>query len=218
MIEQSEALVQQEAGRAEEVLSLAKQSVVETDEQYLGAAEFLKTIKGYIGRAEELRTSLTKPINESLKRINDLFRPVRSTLESAETILKQKVITFQQAMERKRLAQEARLREIASKEQEKLEAQAAKLEEKGKAIQAEAKREAAASIPTPAVIDTTPKAKGISFRDVWDFEIVSPEDVPDEYRVIDTDKIKRVVQATKGELEIKGVRIFKRQVVAAGRT
>ena len=58
----------------------------------------------------------------------------------------------------------------------------------------------------------TPKIAGVSFLEVWDFEIIDEKILPREYLTPDLTKIRQVVKATKGTLEIAGVKIFSRKV------
>ncbi len=66
-------------------------------------------------------------------------------------------------------------------------------------------------IATPSV-QSMPQEKGHSFRDDWKCRVIDPEKVPREYWIIDVKKIESVVKATKGTLQISGVKIWKEQI------
>jgi hypothetical protein len=66
---------------------------------------------------------------------------------------------------------------------------------------------ALAAPPTPAAI---------SFRKTWEVEITDPNLVPREYLLIDTSALRKVCQATKGQIQIPGVRFVQRESVAVG--
>ena len=55
---------------------------------------------------------------------------------------------------------------------------------------------------------TVPEVDGAEMREPWDFRIVDAAKVPDEYKLIDEAKIRRVVKALKGETHIPGVEVF----------
>lgn len=213
---QTEALARSETTKAQEMLAVAQAAVIETGDQYVDAGNFRKAIRKYERDVEDMEKSATRPILAGLETVRSWFRPARDASAKARAIMDQKLTAWNQQKERLRLAEEAKLREKARAEEAKLRDQAAKLEQKGKTVQAQAKLEAAESIPTPAVVDTTPKVKGMHFREDWDFEVINADDVPDQYWCLDLDKIRKLVRATKGELEIAGIRIFKKQTVASG--
>lgn len=68
-------------------------------------AQIKKAQKFVTGKKE----AITKPINESLKHIRDMFRPFENALDSAESLLKSKMLDFKREEEKKRLALEARV-------------------------------------------------------------------------------------------------------------
>lgn len=70
--------------------------------------------------------------------------------------------------------------------------------------------------PVP-VEPPTPKVEGVSYREVWEFEIVNEALIPREYLVPDLKRIGGVIRAMKGSAQIPGVRAYSRRVVAAGR-
>ena len=57
----------------------------------------------------------------------------------------------------------------------------------------------------------TPTVSGISYRDVWKFRVVNAALVPNDYKVIDEVKISGVVRATKGTLQIPGIKMSQRE-------
>ena len=61
------------------------------------------------------------------------------------------------------------------------------------------------------------KAAGQSVRTDWDFEVVDFTKLPDNYKIADDKKIRAVVKAMKGSVEIPGVRIYSKQTVSQRR-
>lgn len=56
--------------------------------------------------------------------------------------------------------------------------------------------------------DILPDIPGLVLTRRWGVEVTDPELVPAEYRVIDTDKIRKVAQALKEETRIPGVKVW----------
>ena len=211
----TQALDRQEEPKAQELVKIAYQAIVKTDEQYVAAMTFRKSTNAYIKHLEVMEKSATGPILQGLETVRGWFRPSRNAATLAKVTIDPKINAFEQAREKARLDQEARLREQARKQEQKLLDDAKKLEDKGKPVQAAAAREAAESIVTPAVIDTLPKVEGTYHREEWDIEIVDAKLIPEEYKVIDESKIKKLVKAMDGQIEIPGVRNFKRRIQAS---
>ncbi len=115
---------------------------VETAEQYSAGAEDLKRVKAAQKRLEETRTSLTKPINESLRRLNDFFRSPADRLVVIERAIKGALTRFADEQERIRREEQRKADEAARREREKIEAQAREAARKA-ADKAAAERRAA---------------------------------------------------------------------------
>lgn len=87
------------------------------------AAEDLKAVKALQHEVEEQRTAITRPLNQAVRAINELFRAPKDYLDSAERHLKRAILQYtsarEQAAQQARLAAEAAVRA----ERERLEAQ-----------------------------------------------------------------------------------------------
>jgi hypothetical protein len=61
-----------------------------------------------------------------------------------------------------------------------------------------------------------PKVKGVNARDKFIVQIVDFDKVPDEYKIleIDVDKIRDIVNATNGTIQIPGITITKEKIVS----
>lgn len=149
------------AADAETMLSYARDFRVTTAAEYTSAGEELKRIKAKAKDLEAQRVSMTKPLDETKKRILDWFRDPLQYLADAEAAIKRAISAYD--AEQRRLQQEAEraAAEAARKERERMEAEAAKaeqaarekrereeakaraLEAQGRAAEAEAKRKAA---------------------------------------------------------------------------
>jgi len=209
------------AQESEGVLSVYQNYKIATPQQYTLATDDLKRIKAKAKELEELRKSLTRPLDESKHRIMNFFRRPLELLSKAEGIVKQAMLTFQREEERKRQEKEARLRELARKEEEKkrkqLEEKAKKAEAKGDIEKAEELRQQAeiVNIPTPIVPTETTRIEGIKTRTIWRAEVVDINKLPREYMIPNQKMLQQFAQATKGKIPIPGVKFYEEKIIVA---
>lgn len=136
------------------------------------AADQLQRIKGAMKSIDDQRKAVTAPIDAAKKKVMDYVKGPLESLTSAETLLKNAIIRYQDEQEQKRLIAEAKAAEEARKESEKLQAKAEKLEASGKVEQAEALREnAAMQVAAPSPIVSAPKVSGVSTRKTYAAEV-----------------------------------------------
>lgn len=192
-----------------------KEFKVVTAADYETAASYLGKIKAGQKKIEELRTKITVPLNAALKAVNDLFRAPAAKLVAYEQQVKRAMLAYDDEQERLRREAQAKLDEAARKEQEKLNARATRAEEKGQTEKAEQLQQRAATVVAPVVERAVPKVAGVSSREVWNFEVTDPAQVPREYLMVDESKIRKVVQALKGDTVIAGVRVWSSKTLAA---
>ncbi len=202
--------------------------IVDSPEKYQMSAEDLKIIKSKAKELDEIRKSLTKPLDESKKKIMQLFKAPLEFLTKAEGCIKRAMVGWQTEQERNRRAEEERLAEIQRKEAEKLQRQAekeaAKAEslktEKGKADalakaeELKAKAEVVTSI-TPTVESKVEDVEGVSTRKVWKFKIINADKIPREYLMPDEKYIGQIVRASKGKKQIDGIKIYSEDVISS---
>src|ERR1017187_3112104 len=94
---------------ADEFLALARLSYcqVRTAEECEAAGEDLKSIKARQQQLEEARTSITKPLLDAQRAVNNLFRAPQETLAEAERIIKRSILA---RSEERRVGKECRSR------------------------------------------------------------------------------------------------------------
>lgn len=161
IVEVPEAAVQ-EANSVAVIVNYSEGLVVKTASDYDKAGEALKRVKAKAKALDELRKSLTKPLDDAKAKLMGFFRDPLAKLEDAERIIKGKMGGYLDEQEAIRRRAEAEAAEAARKERERLEREAAKeaekaridaekaqaraeaLEADGKAERAEAIRQAAA--------------------------------------------------------------------------
>ena len=197
-------------------------------EEYQGSAEDLRKIKSKAKELDGLRKSLTKPIDESKKRIMELFKEPLEYLTSAEACVKKAMISWQTEQEKIRQAEQTKLAEMQRKEEEKLRQQAAKEAAKAeslktdaakanaaaKAEELKAKAEAISSMTT-TVESKVQEVSGVSTRKVWKFQITDVNEIPREYMIPDEKYIGQIIRASAGKKEITGIRIYSENVISS---
>lgn len=218
--EKAEALALQ----ANELAVNAGNYKIETNEALGEAAEILKQVKSKYTELDELRKTMTKPLDESKKKIMEFFRIPLEKLTSAETMIKNGIVNFKHEQQRKR-------QEEIIRQQRELEAQARKLEAEAKAaekagqtekvaelqkekieIQQE-KKDVAIMVPPPDV----KKIEGLSFRKVWKFKITDPAALPREYMMPNEAMLKSTATSLKEKARVPGVEFYFEEIAGSGR-
>ena len=170
------------------------------------ATNLLSYISSTKKNIEETRKSMVKPINDGLKAINDWFKRFSAPLETADGLLRKKVLVYRQQQEQIRRAEEERLRKLAEAEQKKLEKQA--------------KKDGVMAPPPPPPVMIIPEQArtvhsdmgAVSAKLVWDFEIEDENKVPRNFMIVNEKAIRAAVKA--GVRNIPGVKVFQKEELA----
>jgi len=216
--------VEEVENSASDVVALSERSsdlIIENQEQYESASEFLKQVKSRIKELDNERKSITKPLDEAKKRVMDLFRKPLDLLDKAEKKIKSVMIAYTNEQERKAREEEERLRKLAEKqaeeERKRLEKRIERAENSGKEDKAEQLREEQENIQpinVPTVAPNIEKPKGTSFRYKYTAKVVDFNSLPNEYKLPDQSKLNKVAQATEGKIEIPGVVIESEKILS----
>ncbi len=211
--------------KSEEMLEYVRGWEIITADQLVAAGGDLQAIKILAKEVNGKRLAITKPLNDALKEVNALFKPAKEWLSQAETILKGKILAFQNEQERLARELQAKADADARKEREKLERRAAKAEAKGKEDKAEELRDQAETQIAPKVTSAAPKLSGISRRETWKAEVTDKEAFlrfvvnqrPDLLPIvkIDSSALNGMARSLKGELDLPGVKVSKEASLAA---
>ena len=210
---------QAKAQETEALVQVYENYAIVSTEAYEFSAEDLKKIKTKYKELDDMRKSLTKPLDESKKRIMEFFKAPLTLLGSAETAIKSAMLKWQQEQERLRREEEARLAEAQRKEAERLARLAEAAEKRGDEKKAEEfkGREAITKAAVPSVISNVRPVAGISMREVWKYRIVDANKIPREYMIPNETVIGQVARSTKGKIAIEGVEFYCEETIAAGR-
>lgn len=191
---------------------------ITSPEEYESAANYRKQILDKLSFLENLRLSITRPLDKAKSNIIDLFRRPINTLESIESKLKEKIISYKEEQEaiqkeaQRKSDEEARKKEEA--ERKRLEAQAKKADAKGDTDKAEELRERKEEVFVPAIVIPTavPKVAGLRIMKIWRYKIIDVKKIPAEYMIPDEVKIGKVVKATSGTINIPGIEVYQEKV------
>ena len=171
----------------EEASSLCRYAevrVITCDVDIHSATDDLSLIAKLKKAIEEKRKEYVGPINDHLKTINDAFKNFTEPLNQADSITRQKILDYRKEQERIRQEQE-RINEL------RLEAARAEMQLKG---------ELAESVGIVEVKPEQPKhyrteTGTLGTMKVWRFEIIDFSLLPDQYKLPDMVKIRKVITA-----------------------
>lgn len=209
----SPAWEQAQQGIAEFVEGLTVPAITNDGENAV-AAKQLVTIKEHRQRLDEARKEITDPLTAAHKAAMKQYKSVDGPLEQVDRDIRRSVSVY--ATEQARKAQEAQdeLDRIARQAaDEKQMAEAERLENEGRAEEAEAAIAPAAIEQAvqerQTYVSTTPaKVEGLSMRKQPHVKIENPKKLPREYLMPDEKKIKGVVKALKFAHNIPGVKYW----------
>lgn len=178
------------------VIEKAESYAVNTIADVDNASSFLKEIKDMEKIVEDKRLTFTKPLNESLKNINDTFKKMKEPLEQARDLLTKKILTWKR-IEAERVAQE----QAAYRKIQEAEAELRRLQDKPEIIEE--------PITIAPVVNKIGNMQTIKR---WKYEVTSFEEVPDVFKIIEN---VRVIEAIRsGVRDIPGIKIYQEESLA----
>lgn len=178
--------------QAQQVAASVPTLVVSTAEEYQQAAAGLVELKTRWKLVEDKRTSLVRPLNDVVKSINGMFKPVLEQWDRTMDVVKRAMYDYQ-------------VRE--SETQRKALEEAAKLAQQG-----ETGQQFHALVAQGSAMPT--KATGISTRIVWKWRVVDAGAVPREYLCVDAAKLDAAVREAKEGVKIPGIEVYREDIMA----
>ncbi len=228
---------QQLITRAEMTLDIAREFTIDSTAMYEASADELRSIKRRLKELEDTRMAMTRPLDESKKRIMDLFRRPLEILSEAETVIKQSRLKFERA-EAERVRRENAEREAAAAaERARLQAEADAAAKAAEEAAAEGNFELAASmqvhadiaqstaevVVAPRVEPAAPKSAGVSKRKQWSADVHDLHALvkhvaerPDLIGLLlpNQKALNDMAKALKGAMTIPGVRATDKEIVS----
>lgn len=177
--------------------------------EYAEAGEMLKGIKVLRREVDAAFDPIIQKAHAAHKEAIAQKSKVEAPLTEADTILRRGLAVYTQEEERKRRAEEARLRELARKaEEERMLAEAQMLADMGQHEQAEAVLSEPVFAAPVVLPKETPKVAGVFHREDWKFRIVNAALIPRGYLIPDEKSIGAVVRASQGKIQIPGIEAY----------
>ena len=154
------------------------QIVSNTD--YEEVVGFLKQVKSTSNEVKAYWKPAKDAAAKAHKEICQKEKAMLSICESAEKILKAKMLSYSQRIEAERRAAEEQARKAAREESDRLLAEAAKAEKSGDTMQATVNMAMAEQMESvkPAVQVAAPKVSGVSQKKVWKVRVDDEKAVP----------------------------------------
>jgi hypothetical protein len=180
--------------QAEKALMKVNDMAIESADSYKEAEDVLIKIKTVGKMIKEKKEAITKPLNDSLKQIRELFKPIETTHEAAEAIIKKKMVEYRNAEDAKAEKEKARITAKVESGYIKPETAIAKMD-KVADVKADLKE---AGVKT-------------STRKLPRVRIINPELIPREYLVVDE---KKVLDDLKAGKTVAGAEIWYETIIA----
>jgi len=195
------------AGRAGELVEMAGRCIIQTDKDLENASDLVKFIKALVKKADDERTSITKPIKDSIKLLESKFKAITDPLDKAETDVKRKMLSYTQEKQRKAAEEAARIAE--ANRLAELEAAERTIFDDAPDVTGEAPIEA------PTIVPTTVRGDYGSTSSIvkrWTFEVTDISKVPSEFLAVDAVAIREQIKS--GVRTIEGIRIFQDESIS----
>ena len=198
-----------------QIVQVARDMVVDGESGRAVAAEFLKTVKSM----KNTVVDSWKPFKVDAKAIYDRVRKqekdMLDPLDEADRLVRAKVVDSVKREEEEKRRKAEQLRELARKEAEAKLAEATKASASGDEFTAEmamAEAEVYEQASGAVRADSVAKTKGIQYITTWDVTVTDASKVPVvfagvELRPVDIGAVKKLVRASKGTIQIPGIKI-----------
>jgi len=195
----------------------AENIIIKNEQDVQNAVVFLQKVRNWKKRINDIRLSYTKPLNESLKRINADFKNSENPLDILDKNVSQKMCDYREKeaekirKQQEKEAEKQRKRKALEKQQKKDEMT------KKEAKEAEKEIEQEEFVPTPTIKQETTVRSGdakMVARKVWTFDIEDETKVPRKFLKVDEIAIRQAVR--DGEREIKGIKIYQKENFSIG--
>ena len=216
--------IQETAKKTQKLLGTYAGYKVTTAEDFKEAGEQLKLIKAKGKELNDLRMSLTRPLDATKKGIIKFFSEPQQLVENAMRAVNGAMIAWSDEQARIRWEEENRLRIAQEKETKRLQDMADKAAARAAAAKAEGNAEKAridaekaeafearrntVETTVPVVHRAAPAVAGLAAVENWKFEIENPFEIPREFLIPDLKKIGELARFSKDKASIAGVRFY----------
>jgi hypothetical protein len=171
-------------------LQAVESIIVDNDEKMLEAGDIRKRVKIVGKMIKEEKEKATKPLNESLKTIKGWFAPIEADYEKAESIISEKMLSYQKHQEQ---------------EAEKIKQQNKEILEDTSNSNSTERYDELKVVP-----EIIKKSEDFHTRKVRKFRIVDETKIPKEYFIVDEVKIRKAMMA---DIKIEGVEYYEEKII-----
>jgi hypothetical protein len=189
---------------------------VETDADYEAAGKALVVCRRFVAGIQKIFKGPKDAAFKAHKEICALEKKVIGTADAQDARITKLITPYLQQKEKERAAAQAAANAAAQdKDADAILTRAAQLEAEGKGAVAKALVDAAAATPPSAqkVESSTPQIDGMTTSWTWELVIDDPAQIPDEYWVVDEDRLKRLAKAEKDKFKVPGCHAEKKPVM-----
>lgn len=181
-------------GQVTRLESQTQAVTISNAEEMTNAIDLVKRLKETGSAIKSKKESITKPLNEALKQARALFAPIEEQFESAERILKGKILAYESEVSKKAQEQEQKIADRVEKGTLRIETAGKKMDE------------------IERVDKTVQGERGeASFKVVRKVRIIDMALLPREYMIPDEVRIRK--DALNGVI-IPGTEIYEEKVLA----
>ncbi len=191
--------------------------VIQDGEDFANWGERLRAIATFRRKVTEWFAPMKSKAAAAHKEVCEKERQALAQAVADEAVIKRALVHYQAEQDRKRREERLALEAAERRKQEDIRlAEAAALEREAHATGNIALQEAADQlIESPVIVapmtPTTPappKVDGLSFREVWKWDVVAEAAIPRMYLQVNKEAINRVVDGLKGQTNIPGIRVY----------
>jgi hypothetical protein len=197
---------------------------VKDDITLKNAIEMGSKINKFEKALEEKRKETVKPLNEEVKKINGMFKPVVDNVSKLNDTLKAKILPYQKAVEEKRKAWVEAQRKKEIEEMEARKAEMLKIAEEQNNelaldmavnIETEQKAIEEKAVNVKTIVKAEDGAKSTITR-TWVFEVTDEKALPRFCLMLDEKIVKQLMKDNKKEIEagtykIEGIRFYQKE-------
>jgi hypothetical protein len=187
----------------------AKEIIINTPEDYLGASTFFLSIKSLRKEIQETFGPLKIKAFEAHKAIVAEEKRHEQPLIEAEKIIKAIMEKWDRDQAEIARQKEIELQKKAREEEERRVLESAlKAEQEGDKELAEEIIREEVYVPLVTIQKVTPKVSGIVFRTYWKWRVKDEKLIPREYLKIDEIKLNGYATAMKGSAKVPGIEFY----------
>ena len=168
---------------------------IESQEGYGQAIDLVSKLKETGSEIKNKKESITKPLNEALRNVRDMFRPIEDQFANAERIIKNKLLDYKRKKDEEARAEEARVAARVAKGTMKLET-------------AEKKMDSIERVENT----TRGKVGQVQIKKIRKVRVTDENAIPRKYLVPDMVVIR---QDALGGVEIPGIEVYEEESIAA---